>query len=140
MDDLSSLEEELILFLKKSHERGMKDQGKKLCKFIYPRSGEEVVPKHEALNQLEAKGYLANFCPNKPLYDEDELGEIYLSPQGAMKAIDIRHKRKEKRNEKWSQRRFTIFMSLLTFILGLVASWIIANRLVDLALSPLLGS
>lgn len=41
---------------------------------------------------------------------------------------------------KWSERRFAIFMSLLSFALGLIASWLIAHQAVDSALQPLLGS
>ena len=48
--------------------------------------------------------------------------------------------KKETRKAKWSERRFTIFMAILTFALSVLASYIIANGLIDQALMPLQNS
>lgn len=49
-------------------------------------------------------------------------------------------RRKARRAEVWSERRFTLFMCLLTFLLGLLSSWIISNQVVERSLQSLLGS
>lgn len=49
-------------------------------------------------------------------------------------------RKKARRAEVWSERRFTLFMCLLTFLLGLLSSWIISNQVVERSLQSLLGS
>lgn len=65
---------------------------------------------------------------------------ISLTSEGRCYFSEKKKRKREARKARWSERRFTIFMALLTFTLSLMASWLIANRVVDSALSPLLGS
>lgn len=65
---------------------------------------------------------------------------ISLTSEGRCYFDEQKKRKKEVGEAKWSERRFTIFMAILTFALSLVASWLISNKVVDSALLPLLGN
>lgn len=89
----------------------------------------------QACKSLADKGLLiashpqADICRFKDLTGD---GRCYFDMKEA--------RRKERRAEIWSERRFTLFMCLLTFLLGLLSSWLISSQVVERSLQSLLGS
>lgn len=65
---------------------------------------------------------------------------ITLTSEGRCYFEEKKRRKIEERKAKWSERRFAICMALLSFFLGLLASWLIANQVVDSALISLLGN
>ena len=130
--------------------------GSGATEFITKRLYSELshVTGHDALNN-EVRKYEPGFRPQKQLYDslvEKGMIEATRFPRtsgcryGGLTSDGRRYfamkeaRRKERRAEVWSERRFTVFMSILTFLLGLLSSWIISNQVVERSLQSLLGS
>lgn len=89
----------------------------------------------QACKSLADKGLLTASHPQAGIYCFKDLtgdGRCYFDMKEA--------RRRERRAEVWSERRFTLFMCLLTFLLGLLSSWLISNQVVERSLQSLLGS
>ncbi|WP_165247531.1 hypothetical protein [Adlercreutzia sp. ZJ141] len=84
---------------------------------------------------LIEKGMLRGFRPSRFSWYFD----VELTSNGRCYFENQKKRKSEERKRKWSDRRFAIFMALLSFALSVLASWIITNREIDSALMSLLG-
>lgn len=93
------------------------------------------IEQRQAYESLADKGMLE---ASHPMPGITWFGDLTL--EGRNYFENKKRRKKEKRKEKWSERRFSIALSLLTFLLGLLGSWLISNQVVDIAIKSLVNT